>query len=436
MYLVLVYAQIVFIFIVIFSQYLLRQRALSLLNWFLLLFLIVFPLSALYVHYFDAFSVIGVNFIRFEESYIDAAFVCFMSLFFVVLFYCIGISFSRFGGFGIEFGSNVRDSIWFLLFLGVGVGAFFILMKKFGGVGAFLGGVSAYRSGGGVGLGFLQYPGTMLLPILLFMFISKGDAEQNYRCRFLYVIVFFVFLLPVVILGFRGPVIILLLQFLIVYNAFVSRVSLSKLVVVGGVIFSSFTFWAYLREPQLFGLGGCTFCKLVGDTVVFRTRGIEVVAAILSKPQLVEYNFFVPNFIESVTSIIPRSVYAEKGYSTTEIITTAYFSADLYSIGIIKEVYGGVSSTYIGQSYWAHGFSGVLIVSCVFGFLLAVVQKMFVVGEQNNIVVIFYSVVFSHLHLFVESFQLAINAMIMNFAVLCLLSIFMGKRIHSVVVAG
>ena len=139
-------------------------------------------------------------------------------------------------------------------------------------------------------------------------------------------------------------------------------------------------------------------------------------------------NFFFPNLIESLTTFIPRVIYPGKAVSTTEQITTLYFANDLFSIGIVREIYGGVSSTFLGHAYWAGGTYAVIFVSLVTGSFLAVTQKLYKDNPCNRLNILFCGLIFSYIHFYIESFQLGINALIMNILMFIFFIAFLAKR--------
>jgi len=427
MYVTLLYIQLFFIiFIIIFQTFLLKQ-IFNFMNYFALIFLIYFPLSALYQYYTGDYSIIAINFLTNQNNYIYSAFLSFMSIVLVSLFYYIFYIYTNVPTFKYHLKVSIFNNIIFLVFFLISSFSFLIIMNMYGGILNFLSQVNEYRSGGGIGMGFLQYPATMLMPIILFLYIISRKDFNNYNKRIIYLFIFLLTLLPLIVFGFRGPVVVVLIQFAIIYNFFIKQINIAKLIIVLCILIIILVFWAATRIEFDYENFEAVY-TLFFDTVIFRTKGIEVVAAIVAKPQYIEYNFFIPNLLESFTSFLPRIIFPWKDVSIAEIITTKYFSNDLFSIGIIKDIYGGVSSTYIGQSYWAHGTLGVILISIFIGVTLGILQKLYSANKNNNISIIFIAIFFSHIHFFVESFQLAINAIIMNSLVVIVLLILLKKE--------
>lgn len=424
------YFELLYIFFFLLILRILRYSCVFLI-WFSVVYTIVFPLSGLYLLYTNDLSAVGIDYETNQDIYYSAALLSFLSYFFISVIYIISYKIFNFKIWKFDVKAKKINWFFFLLMFIISIITLVLLFSKFGGFFNFLSNLDAYRAGDGVGAGFLQYPATMILPAILFFYMAANrDTHLSDRMVWLYRGAFIVSLIPLILLGFRGPVVIVTLQFLFFYNHFVSPIKLKSLIYVSISSFAILLSWGIARESQSTGYELTTFAivQLAVALVLFRTRGIEALSAIISKPQNIDYNFFLPNLIESLTSFVPRAIYSEKPISTTEEITTLYFANDLFSIGIIREVYGGVSSTFLGHAYWAGGIYAVIFLSFLTGFVLAIMQKIYRDNLHNRLNILFCGIFFSYIHFYIESFQLAINAIIMNLLMFLFFILFLAKR--------
>lgn len=399
-------------------------------TWFSIIYTIVFPLSGLYLLYTNDLSVIGIDYLTNHNEYLLAAILSFLSYFVISTTYLFSYKILNLRLWHFDIKLKKLNWITYLFMSAVSITTLLLLFSKFGGIVNFLSNIDAYRAGDGVGAGFLQYPATMILPAILFFYMAANSGKQISKTMiWVYRIAFITSLIPLIILGFRGPVAIVTLQFLFFYHHFVSRIKIKKIIYLSIASFGILLTWGIMRESHSTSeLTIFSIVQLAVALVVFRTRGIEALSAIISKPNYIDYNFFVPNLIESLTSFVPRAIYPEKSISTTEQITTLYFANDLFSIGIIREVYGGVSSTFLGHAYWSGGVYAVIFISFVTGGVLGIMQKLYRDNTLNRLNVLFCGIFFSYIHFYIESFQLAINALIMNLFMFVFFVILLAKR--------
>lgn len=396
--------------------------------WFCLLYVVIFPLSGLYLYYTQEYSPIGKLFWKYEDAYIYASLLSLLSFSLITISYFFSLFAFKFRFFYIDIKHKKYNSIFYLLMGIISISTLFLLFNKFGGFLNFIQNINSYRAGGGVGAGFLQYPATMILPTILFFHMATNN--NPFKIKKYYITFFVLSLVPLILLGFRGPVVIVTLQFVFFYHHFISKINFKKIVIYSLCGFFVLVVWGYLREEHSTNnISFFVLLQLAITVVVFRTRGIEVLASIVSRPHEIDYNYFLNNVIESFTSFIPRVLYEGKDISTTEKITTLYFSNDLYSIGIIKEIYGGVSSTFLGHAYWSAGLFGVIFISIITGLFIGFLQNVYKSAKNNSLAILMVGIAFSYTHFYIESFQLAINACIMNMMMYCLFLVFLPKRV-------
>jgi hypothetical protein len=387
--------------------------------WFCILYMLIFPISGLYLYFSGELSLIGVPYKSNTDSYIYASLLSLGSIVIISFFYLVFFQFTKFKRVSVSLKYSKYTFLIYILMFVVSISTLILLFSKHGGLFEFISNIDSYRAGSGVGSGYLQYPATMILPTILFFYMSskaKNIAKTGgKKSGFRYLLIFLISIIPIIILGFRGPLGILVIQFLFFYHHFINRLEIKNIIKYFLLFLIILTYWALLREKELSdNVTSTILWSVFLNTVLFRTRGIEALASIISKPNNIDYNFFIPNFIETFTSFLPRAIYTDKGYSTTEIITTKYFSNELFSAGIIKDVYGGVSATFLSHAYWSSGIMGIIFISMMTGIVLSLFQNLYNKNKQNNLVVVYIGIFISYTHFYIESFQLAINALLMN----------------------
>jgi hypothetical protein len=138
------------------------------------------------------------------------------------------------------------------------------------------------------------------------------------------------------------------------------------------------------------------------------------------------FHYFLDNIQETATAAIP-SFILPKDISLSEKIGTAVYSPYLMNVGIIEDVYGGVSYTLIAEGYWNLGLAGIVLVCLFWGYLLNVVEATASGDASGYLRTIVYKTIVGAMVLFVEVPQLGINSilitLVMNLGVLAFLSV-------------
>ena len=386
-----------------------------LVKWFFSIFLLHYFVTYIFAFNFGFLGVISNEIFFYQETYIRAINYSGLSLITIYLVYAL----FKINSLKIKLReiTNVNKLSVYTFSL-IGFCSLLILIQTMGGVSNILSNVEFMRSGQGQRIGFLMYPATMFIPLSMIFYLALSKKS----CSLTYMIVFFISLIPIFMLGFRGPILILLIQFVTLYHLKIKQLDFSKtfLLLVFAICF--FTLYAFFRE----GLSIDEFLlifEIFLNSVLLRVRGIEYLSQIILYGS--EYNYFIPNIVETATIVIPSAVFPEKPISTTEMITTLYFKNELYDLGIIRDVYGGVSSGFLSHGYWSAGLLGVLSISIFSGFILGLISKL----HHNNVGILLIATFISYVHLYIESFQLAINSLVMNF--LAMLIFIIIKNIFS-----
>jgi hypothetical protein len=167
----------------------------------------------------------------------------------------------------------------------------------------------------------------------------------------------------------------------------------------------------------------------LADTTLTRVRGLEVFSILMPYVDARQFGFFWGNLSETTLSIVP-SLLIEKPISLSEQIATLVYGEYLFGAGIVKDVYGGVSYTFISEGYWNAGFIGVLIYGFAFGLLFRRVERAERTTSPSNLQIVLYKAVAGFVPLLVEAPQLGVNAIVVNVLVNIILLIILSVPIN------
>ena len=328
---------------------------------------------------------------------------------------------------------RVRILVAVLLSLLISAVAANLLFTKLGGFQRVIAELGAVRSGELNGLGIYTYAITMLLPTVLQFYLIYSIKNKSKNLAYVLAVCILSCFLGGVF-GFRGPVVSLLIQVYciffimtgkpkkkITFRLILFAIPISTL--AGLLRFSlNENFYKYLDSIDLSILIGT-----ISDWVLTRVRGVETFVILKNYVDVHGYNFFIQSIIESFTVLIPNILYT-KATSLTEIIATKVYGLYLYDAGIFKDIYGGVSYTFISEAYWNFGYFGIVIFCFILGLTLKSVEQN---AEVNKSVVqlIFFKAFSGFSLLMVETPQLAINAIILNIALNLLMLMFLSITI-------
>lgn len=351
--------------------------------------------------------------------------------------HCVGIGSLRWPDFEIKLG-NLKLLI-FLSTVMAGVSAAY-LFNVLGGVSRVFSELGAIRSGELSGLGVYTYAITMLLPTSM-QFVMIYLIRINHPRKNISVIFCVLSSLLGGVFGFRGPVMALLLQVFSIYFLMTGRPSRKTMLIILMVLVPAATISGFLRvflNEAFWDLAGkmssSDMAAYASDLLLTRVRGVETFVVMKGYVDFHGFGYFIDNFRESIFSVFP-AIFFEKGNSLSEIIATNVYGKYLFDAGVLKDVYGGVSYTYIAEAYWGFGFAGVSFFCLLFGVLFRVVEC----GRSISLVrIILYKSLAGFCLLLVETPQLGLNAIVVNvafnFALMFFLAIsFLGIRRNSLV---
>lgn len=335
-----------------------------------------------------------------------------------------------------------KSNVYFvsILYFIIGFSSLFLLIQKGGGFSQFLNDIETFRAGGLLGQGYLMYPATRLLTlavliILIWTFLNIEPSKVNKSLFFSLIILS---ILPATILGFRGLMILPLINFIVVFHFLFKKISSKKLVVFGSFVLVIFVFLGVYRNiPQGIDLDTSQLIEVVEKnpelaySFISRSKGTEVVASVIKKLEKTgEYDLGYKAFFESLTILIPRALWTGKPKPASVRFTTYFFGSNLnITRGIAKDDWGGVSPTIIGEFFWHFGWFGVIVFMFIFGIFSKILYITFVNNLNHPSIVLTYVMAFTPLIMFAEALQGNINGLMMDFLFITITIILLRVKI-------
>lgn len=317
------------------------------------------------------------------------------------------------------------NSIYILLgYLSIGFIAFFLLILKGGGLSQFLNNREEFRAGGLIGQGYLIYPATHLLTqgVVVYAFYIFG--KQNIKRRHIFSLFFFLFLsiVPSFLMGFRGLIVLPILEFLVIWNYRYKQIPVLKMIPIGFVLVVGFVVYGIIREiPPEIKISPKVALDIVDKNpelayaFLSRSKGVEVVASEVKKLQQTgEYELGYNSILESLTIFIPGAIWPNKPEPSSVKFTTYFFGDDLsFSRGQKQESWGGISPTILGEAYWHFGWFGITLGLGLFGFLLRKIYITFINNRNHTTVMMLYAEVYPIFVMMAEAVQGYANSLVL-----------------------
>lgn len=313
------------------------------------------------------------------------------------------------------------------------VAGFFSVIHQIGGFSAIIDDSGGVRSGELRGLGAGTFAVTTLLPTLV-QFGLMYALREKLRLTWL------IFLICVLscalggLFGFRGLVLVLLIQMASVIHIMTGKTRRKQIVLVIGLLGVLAVVMGYARivlteQGQAFRAlasgDRADVAAVLLDNSITRTRGLEAVIAMDDYMERAPYHYFVDNIAETAKAIVPSFVLS-KGLSLSEKIGTAVYGSYMMSVGNIHDVYGGASYTLVAEGYWNLGIPGIALLCCLLGYAVRIIETSAAKGTACYRKAICYKTVAGAMVLFIEVPQLGINGIVitlaLNFGILYCLS--------------
>lgn len=317
--------------------------------------------------------------------------------------------------------SILKKRIYLALIIasGIGIVCAIDLINQLGGINRIISELGAVRSGELAGKGVQVYAITMLLPTVLQWNLVYCLRNERKYC---------LLALALCVIssafgagfGFRAPAIALLIQTIVIWYLLTKGPSRKALLIAVMLFIPVVTLAGALRflanDTVVEALKTAdikVILTYLSDTTITRARGVETFSILKNFVDNNSYGLFANNLKESFLSIIP-SALIEKPASLTEQIATQVYGGYLFDAGIIKDIYGGVSYTFISEGYWNAGFYGVFLYGFTFGLIFKIVERAEKNNKPTNLQILFYKAVAGFTPMLVEAPQLGVNAIIVN----------------------
>jgi len=320
--------------------------------------------------------------------------------------------------------------ICFLLF-GCGYLSFLYLLEINGGYLEFIRNREAWRAGGMIGQGWLIFLSTSMIAmastayLIAFANYFRGKAGA---LKLLFLIVITIF--PALFLGFRGLILLPVIQFLFIYHYRIGKIRARRAVPLLAVLVMVFTLYGIYRVASS-QTGGVVDTNAASQVIIdqpellfnifLRSKGADVVANVIDQLEKSgDYRLFLPGLIETLTIPIPSALWA--GKPTPQSVQ---FSEQFFGIG------GGVSPTVVGEAYWNGGVIGVLVtmtlIGCVFRFFHNGVCR----AGYNDSTIFISASIFPSLVMMAEALQGYVNGIFLQLIFGSILIFMFSARLHS-----
>ena len=375
---------------------------------FELYYILILPLSNFLVSFFDIqetdvrVSNISRNFDQFRISiYILLGFFCFV----------VGaqsVSRFRFNRWRILDKPWKRSRVKPLIFalIVIGYGCFFLMVRRNGGLSAFLENIQTFRNTGLIGQGFLLYPATDLLTMCFIIYMVTRNKENH---SVMSKIKFFFFLLvcifPSLLTGFRGKALCAVFEVVAIHYMYERKISLTKLVIIGFFFVFAFTAYGILREMT--SSTSVTASSLIKEkpelvySALLRIKGGEVLGVVINQLDIThDYQFGYKTIIEALTIIIPHAIWPGKPEAKSIVFSETFFGLN-----------GGVSPSIITELYWDFGIVGITLGMLFFGMMFTLIYNTVTAKEANSSKVLFSGLFFIGF-MFAESISGTLNGLV------------------------
>jgi oligosaccharide repeat unit polymerase len=319
---------------------------------------------------------------------------------------------------------STKIRIILILFMFIGFTSFLLLLNNFGGLSSFISNIGSFRTTELTGSGFLIFPATHLLNLgaILYAVHFMNRGKFKYKLRAL--LFLFLSIVPAFFMGFRGLIILPILEYVVVYNYRVRKISFKRILPISIVVIVLFTSYGVVRElPRGLNTDYESLILLVEEnpelvySVVMRSKGTEVLASVIKKlDETGSYDYGYKSLLEVFTIFIPAKLWNDKPEPSSIRFTTFFFGEDLdYSRGTQQDTWGGVSPTIIGELYWHFGALGVVLGMFLFGKFIKFIYTGFKNNLNNNFVLLIYAEVYPVLLMMAEAIQGYLNGLALYF---------------------
>lgn len=224
------------------------------------------------------------------------------------------------------------------------------------------------------------------------------------------------------VFGFRGPVVGLIIQAIVIYALFTGRPTRRNALVTLALAVPLVTAVGYARfmlnpviAEQMHEAEPAVVARLVADTAITRTRGVETIEVMKEHVDRNDFQYFLPTIRETLLAVVPSAIFPKES-SVTEDIADEVYGDYMWWSGNRKDRYGGVAYTIVAEGYWNLGWLGTAIYAFVLGLLLSTIERRDT-SQVTILQAIFYKAAAGSMLLIVEATQLGINSVLVNLLV-------------------
>lgn len=404
---------------IFFAQYFIDGRKINIFNpktLFQIYFIIQLPVVLLISTNFDLPGLFVLSSITGTHEILSLGLLFLMAqASMVISYYATGKKWLLFPVIGNFSWDYRRTKFVVVILFVIGYLAFFYLLHINGGYKNFIENRELWRSGGVIGQGWLIFPATTMISMAAIAYvISCQNKFQSNKGVFRLFILMTLAIAPASQMGFRGLMLLPLLQILFVYNYKIKRLKLINIAPALLIILIAFTIYGLYRESYFlikdnFDLD--VVLKFASEHPEFifgvftRSKGADIVASVVSQMNgLDNYMMFMPAAIEAMTIYIPSGIWDNK-----PIPLSVRFSEQFFGIS------GGVSPTIVGEAYWHGGILGVLIAMAALGSVFRIYNNSIhrVVNKDSSFFIL--ASIFPSLVMMAEAVQGYLNGISLIF---------------------
>jgi oligosaccharide repeat unit polymerase len=404
-------------------------------NPFLIYISIQIGISGLLTLYSATDTETGLNPIVYEEYYTKTFLFSIISIIFFHLGYYTTTIKASIPRLMRKSFSKKKLIITIYILIIIGYYAFFNLILSYGGISNFIENREEFRAGGLVGKGYLIFPATAfptIASLLSIFYFQKKDLFTKLKL----ISILILSLIPASLLGFRGLILIPLIQFMLVWHYSHSPLNFKKILPIIVIIISIFTIYGAIRDMSTDkGISVETLLERTTEnpeliTAIFsRSKGSEVISTVIENLDRTNaYELGWRSIIESVTIFIPKFIWSEKPEPASVRFTTYFFGDRLSAYrGYTNDSWGGISPTAVGEIYWHFGLIGIIFGFYILGKVAKLAFNTLNANFANHSVILCYAIFFTSFAMFSEAIQGYANGLVMYFITLLLIFIFSTK---------
>lgn len=361
---------------------------------------------------FPGFAILSSNTPSEEVLFLGSVFLM-AHLAMVVGYYAIGRKAFPFPGLASARWKYGRVRMLCGLYFVIGYLAFFYLLQINGGYAAFVENREVWRAGGMSGQGWLIFPATSLLSMAAIAYvIVSGDKFLGKRGAFRLLMLAALTILPASQMGFRGLMLLPVIQILFIYHHRIQRLEVAKILPLLAGLVIAFTAYGLYREIHHLMADGFDIeiaAKFIAErpeflyAIFLRSKGADIVASVIRQlGDMGGHVMFLSAAIEALTIPIPSALWAGK-----PVPLSVKFSEQFFGIS------GGVSPTIVGEAYWHGGLAGIVVVMVTVGVFFRLYRNCVRRSVNKNSVIFLLTAIFPSLVMMAEAVQGYLNGIVL-----------------------